>query len=55
MNIKDIKYLAKEIKKAKHYKSLFINSDRINEFNFWNGYLNALELIEINQYRNYKL
>ena len=55
MNIKDKKYIEQEINKAKEYKTLFDKQKMTNEFYFWSGYLNSLELLKLKIKHNYKI
>ena len=55
MNSKDKKYIDKEIIEAKEYKTLFNKNNMINEYNFWTGYLNSLELLKLKSKHNYKI
>lgn len=49
------KYIEIEIQKAKGNKKMYKNSgvEYINEFNFWTGYLNALECLRLDYKTNY--
>lgn len=54
MNIKDKKYLNEKILFAQKAKIMYKKLDKINEYNFWIGYLNALDLLKLNVENNYK-
>jgi hypothetical protein len=54
MNNKDKNYIEIEINEAKKYKSFYNKNNMMNDYNFWNGYLNSLELLKLNYLNNYK-
>lgn len=56
MNIKDKKYINEQIEQAVKNKKLYkkLGVDYIGEYNFWNGYINALEVFKLAEKLNYK-
>jgi hypothetical protein len=54
MNNKDKNYIDIEINKAKEYKIFCKKNNMMNDYDFWNGYLNSLELLKLNYLYNYK-
>lgn len=55
MNNKDKNYIDIEINKAKEYKRFYNNINAQNDYYFWTGYLNSLELLKLNYLNDYKL
>ena len=55
MNVRDKKYIKSEIDKAKNNVIFFTKNKGFNkELQFWKGYLNCIELINLQSKINYK-